>query len=103
MRTIAPTGLLASLLLATLGASPARAQGWDYGRNMFGFVQSTPGLPWTGQYHPGDGRPGIYYVDAGDGNFFGDPRGRPLVPAVPDRARAPRLMGRHRVLLRRSP
>ena len=102
MRTIAPTGLLASLLLAALGPTPAWAQGWDYGRNMFGFVQSTPGVPWSGMYHPGDGRPGIYFVDAGRGNFFGDPRGRPLVPAGsgfapaarPYRARGHKYLGR---------
>lgn len=94
---------LALVLLLAAGSSTARAQGWDYGRNMFGFVQHTPGGGWSGQYHPGDGRPGIYFVDAGNGNYYGDPRGRPLVVVpgvVAPRTGPPRWplgrFGRHR-------
>lgn len=35
-----------------LGVSSARAQGWDYGRQMFGFAQYYPGSGWSSYYHP---------------------------------------------------
>src|SRR5436309_67779 len=84
MRSPRRAALLAVVLTigVAVSAPPARGQGWDYGRNMFGFVQSTPGVPWSGQYHPGDGRPGIYFSDAGGGNFFGDPKGRPSMSPI---------------------
>jgi hypothetical protein len=65
-------------------ASEAQAQGWDYGRQMFGFAQYSASTGWSSYYHPGDGRRGVYYVDAGHGNYYGDPKARPLVPSGSD-------------------
>jgi hypothetical protein len=98
MRSIRLPALLAGALTFGLGASSARAQGWDYGRQMFGFAQYNPSTGWSSYYHPGDGRRGVYYVDAGGGNFYGDPRARPLtVPAAAASAwgRAWRSRARH--------
>jgi hypothetical protein len=84
-----------ALALTTGGGfagTTARAQGWDYGRQMFGFAQYSPSTGWSSYYHPGDGRRGIYYVDAGHGNYYGDPKARPLAPSGPA---APRVH-RHR-------
>jgi hypothetical protein len=75
--------ILFMLLLAGLegfAGRSARAQGWDYGRQMFGFAQYSPSTGWSSYYHPGDGRRGVYYVDAGNGNYYGDPKARPLAP-----------------------
>jgi hypothetical protein len=48
--------LSASLALAwMLWAGEAKAQGWDYGRNSFGFAEYVPGAGWGNYYHPGDG------------------------------------------------
>ena len=46
-------GIVAFITLVTAaGSRPARAQGWDYGRNMFGFAQYYPGSGWSSYYHP---------------------------------------------------
>ncbi len=49
------------LLTTSFGVGiSARAQGWDYGRNMFGFAQRPPGGVWSSYYHP-DFDPDAWY------------------------------------------
>ncbi len=52
MRTTLRLIALTTFLVLGVHNSDVQAQGWDYGRNMFGFAQYYPGSGWSSYYHP---------------------------------------------------